>query len=59
MTCTAKAVLTVEEAASYLEIGRNTAYRAVRDGSIPSIRIGRIIRVPKKALEDMLDEAAS
>lgn len=51
----APAVLTVEEAAAILRIGRSAAYEAVRRGDIPSIRIGgRILRVPRHRLEAML-----
>lgn len=43
-------VLTVEEAAKLLRIGRAAAYAAVRSGEIPSVRVGRFIRVPYSAL---------
>lgn len=47
-------VLTVEEAARLLRIGRTAAYEAVRRGDIPSLRIGKTLRVPRVALERML-----
>ena len=47
-------VLTVEETAKVLRIGRNTAYEQVRQGLIPSIRLGRRILVPAKAIERLL-----
>ena len=47
-------VLTVEEAARLLRVGRSAAYEAVRAGEIPTIRIGRSIRVPRVALEALL-----
>jgi excisionase family DNA binding protein len=50
--------VTVEEAASILGIGRNSAYEAVRRGEIPVIRIGRRFLVPRAALERMLSEGA-
>ena len=43
-------LLTVEEMASVLRIGRNPAYQLVKDGSIQSIRVGRSIRIPRNAL---------
>lgn len=49
-------MLTVEETARVLRIGRNRAYEAVSQGSIPSIRIGRKIRVPRKALAEWIGE---
>lgn len=46
--------LTVEEAAEILRIGKNSAYAAVADGSLPSLRIGRVIRIPRDALAAVL-----
>lgn len=51
----APAVLTVEEAAKELRIGRSAAYAAVRRGELPVIRVGRILRVPRRRLEALLD----
>lgn len=48
--------LTVEEAGRVLGLGRVVAYRAVRDGSIPSIRIGNRICVPTPRLLALLGE---
>lgn len=48
------AVLTVEEAADVLRIGRSAAYQAARSGDLPVIKIGRSLRVPKNRLERML-----
>lgn len=50
-----KATITVEEAAELLGIGRSNAYQSVRDGSIPSIRLGKRIVVPVAALERLLN----
>lgn len=52
-------VLTVEEAAKVLRVSRGSAYESVRAGGIPSIRIGRTIRVPRHALLSMLGEPAA
>lgn len=48
------AVITVEELAETLRIGRNSAYKLVKSGEIDIIRIGRTIRIPRKALLDYL-----
>ena len=48
---------TVEEAATVLGIGRNTAYEGIRSGEIPSIRVGRRVLVPKAALARLLEGA--
>ena len=47
-------VLTVEECARFLRIGRTACYEAVRLGSIPSIRLGRLLRIPREALLTLL-----
>lgn len=51
-------LLTVDEAAHLLRIGRNGAYAAVANGSIPAVRIGRTIRIPRDALAGFLGAAS-
>lgn len=46
----ARTLLTVEEAAEQLGIGRTSMYRLVSSGEIESVRIGRLRRVPKDAI---------
>lgn len=48
------AMLTVPEVAKLLRIGRNHAYELVARGEIPSVRLGRLIRVPRAELEGRL-----
>jgi excisionase family DNA binding protein len=40
--------------AAFLQIGRAAAYQAVHRGDIPSLRIGRTIRVPRFRIEELL-----
>ena len=47
-------VMTVEQAARLLVISRGLAYQGVRDGSIPSISIGRRRLVPRARLLELL-----
>jgi excisionase family DNA binding protein len=49
----------VDDAALLLDVDRKVAYAAVRDGKIPSIRIGRLIRVPTAALRKLLGVSVS
>ncbi len=49
----------VPEAGAQLGVGRDAAYQAVRNGEIPVIRIGRLLRVPRIALEKMLSGDAA
>jgi len=54
----AGATMSVEEAADVLGIGRDAAYRGVRAKTIPALRIGRFWRVPRVALDRMLQGEA-
>jgi hypothetical protein len=50
--------LSVPEAGKrYFGLSRNGSYDAVGRGDIPSVRIGKLLRVPVRALERMLDAA--
>jgi excisionase family DNA binding protein len=52
--------LTVPEAGwRYLGLSRNGSYAAAERGVIPTIRVGRLLRVPVRAMERLLDQAAS
>jgi excisionase family DNA binding protein len=51
-------LLTVPETAAYLRISRNTAYEIVKRGELPSVRLGRVIRVPRASLDAWIVEAA-
>jgi len=50
-------VLTAREAAAILRVGRNQLYQAVARGELGAVRIGRSIRIPKRALLDLLTAA--
>jgi excisionase family DNA binding protein len=43
-------VLTVDEGAKLLRVGRNQLYEAIGRGAIPHMRIGRSIRLLRSAL---------
>ena len=49
-----KLILTIDEAAGVLRISRQSAYEAARRGEIPTIRLGRRILVPRRALEKLI-----
>lgn len=44
------------EAATVLGIGRNSIYSLLRSGQLKSIRIGRLIKIPRAALEEYLQQ---
>ena len=41
----------------YFGMSRGASYQAAERGDIPTIRIGRLLRVPVRAMERKLDEA--
>jgi Helix-turn-helix domain len=50
--------LSVPEAGrKYFNLSREGSYDAARRGELPTIRIGRLLRVPVRALEAILDRA--
>ena len=51
------ATMTVSQTAVVLGISRSSAYECVREGSIPSIRLGRRIVVPRRAIDELLATA--
>ena len=52
-------VLSGQELAHALQIGRNAAYDLVRSGQIRCVRIGKTIRIPQSALMDYLNRTNS
>lgn len=50
--------ISVVEAGKMLGVSRLSAYRAAKRGEIPTIRIGRLLRVPKAAIDRMLWEGS-
>ena len=48
--------ISVEDAGKILGYSRNSAYEAAKSGELPTIRLGRKLRVPRAALEKMLGE---
>ena len=49
-------VLTIEELAAYLKIPKSTLYKIVREGKIPTQKIGSHWRFRKVAIDHWLDE---
>ena len=50
-------IVTVEQLAEMLKIGRNTAYQLVRANIIQSVRVGRKYIIPKLAIIDFVNSA--
>ena len=50
------AVLTIKELSVYLKIPKSTLYKLVREGKVPSQKVGRHWRFRKEAIDRWLDE---
>lgn len=53
MTC--RLLVSVEEAAGLLSMSYFTASRAIKAGTLPSVKIGTVIRVPLRQLEEWIE----
>ena len=49
-------LLKVEQAAEILNCSRSLAWRLIWSGKLPHIKLGRVVRVPRKALEVFIDQ---
>jgi len=49
-------VLTIEELAAYLKIPKSTLYKLVREGKIPSQKVGRHWRFHRGAIDEWLKQ---
>jgi excisionase family DNA binding protein len=47
----------VPEAGRIVGLGKNASYDAARRGELPTLRFGRLLKVPRAALERMLGKA--
>jgi|TARA_R100000501_G_C2629350_1_gene124043 excisionase family DNA binding protein len=55
---TTRQTYTVNETAEILGISRESAFKAVKNGDVPSFRIGKRILIPRIALEALLNSGA-
>jgi len=53
-----KLAWTPDELAHELGVARGSVYRGLRDGTIPSIRLGKRFVIPKAAVEELLRNPA-
>jgi hypothetical protein len=52
-------VYEVPEAGAMLGLNRNASYLAAKRGDIPTIRIGKLLKVPKAAFHALLERAGA
>jgi excisionase family DNA binding protein len=46
-----------EAGKKYFNLSRDGSYKAAERGELPTIRIGRLLRVPVRAMERLLDSS--
>jgi excisionase family DNA binding protein len=51
-------LLRIPEAARALGIARSLAYEMARDGRLPVVRIGKAVRIPRRQLEQWIEDQA-
>ena len=52
-------MLTVEQAAESIGIGRTTMFALLKSGEVESVRVGRLRRIPVTAIDDYLAKLAA
>lgn len=50
-------IMTVEQAADYLQVHRLTVYRYIRQGLLPAARLGKVYRLFRRDVEAFLHAA--
>jgi excisionase family DNA binding protein len=48
-------LLKVEDAARYLAVGRSTMYELMSRGEVPTVHIGRAVRIPTESLREWIN----
>ena len=48
-------ILTVEQAAEYLQIHKVTVYKYIHSGLLPAAKLGKVYRIYRKDVEVLLD----
>ena len=48
-------LLTVDQVQELLKVGRTFAYSLVRNGQLPSYRVGRLLRIRRRDVEHWLE----
>jgi excisionase family DNA binding protein len=54
-----KLLLRPTEAADLIGMGRAKTYALIREGALPSVRLGKSLRVPARALAEWVERLAA
>ena len=50
-------ILRIEDVMEYLNIGKNTIYGLLQSGELKAFRIGKLWKIPRKAVEEYVERA--
>ena len=50
-------ILRIEDVMEYLNIGKNTIYGLLQSGELKGFKIGKLWKIPRKALEEYVEKA--
>ena len=50
-------ILRIEDVMEYLNIGKNTIYGLLQSGELKAFRIGKLWKIPRKAVEEYVEKA--
>jgi len=53
---TVRELLRAEEVALVLGVGRSKVFEMLRAGELPVIRLGRSVRIPRRALDEWIEQ---
>ena len=56
---TNRETLTVKQAGEVIGLGRGAMYRAIRRNEIGALRIGKLLLVPRREIDRLLDSAGT
>lgn len=48
-------LLTIPETAKDLRVGRSTVYRLIKEGALPTVRVGNVTRIERTALAAFIE----
>lgn len=50
-------LLTIPQTAALIGKGRWTVYQMIKSGELPAVTVSKTLRVPRKAIEKLIDDA--
>jgi excisionase family DNA binding protein len=55
----APALVSIRDACTLLGVSRTTVYGLIEDGRLPTVHIGRAVRIPREAIDRLVAKGAA